>query len=129
MLSHSDCADHVALLAPVPKEHLVGGTKTSMTMGKVAFGSRAYDFRVSWHARYLGYVGAVNGAHPDGMKVRPASTAKYAGDNEGGDWLLFWEVDHLDEIPESERMHVGEFVPYEKKKPYGNSFAPRGLCL
>ena len=157
MLSHSDCADHVALLAPVPMEHLMDGTKTTMTMGKVAFGSGAYDvflkleeergdkpvdvyiyesygkgaydFRVSWHGRYLGYTGAVNGAHPDGMKFRPASTAKYAGDNEGGDWLLFWEVDHLEEIPESERMHVGEFVPYGKKKPYGNCFAPRGPML
>lgn len=157
MLSRSDCADHIALLAPIPKEHLDTGKKTVLVNGKVAFGSRAYDvfvtleqecgdkpvevyiyesegdgvydFRVSWHARYLRYVGAVNGAHPEGTTFRPASTAKYAGDNEGGDWLLFWEVDHLEEIPESERMHVGKFVPYGKKKPYGNSFAPRGPML
>lgn len=157
MLSHSDCADHIALLAPVPKEHLDDGKTTATTNGKVAFGTRAYDvflkleqeregkpvevyiyesegngaynFRVSWHARYLGYAPASNGAHPDGMKFRPASTAKYVGDNEGGDWLLFWEVDRLEEIPESERMHVGEFVAYAKKKPYGNSFAPRGPIL
>jgi len=157
IMSESFCADHIALLAPVPKEHLADAKKTVTTMSKVAFGSRAYDvflkleeergdksvdayiyesygngaydFRVSWHARYLGYVGAVNGAHPDGMKFRPASTAQYAGDNEGGDWLLFWEVDHLEEIPKSVRMHVGEFVPYGKRKPYGNSFAPRGPML
>jgi hypothetical protein len=157
MVNHSTCADHIALLAPVPKEHLADGITTTMTKGKVAFGSRAYDvfvkleqerggkpvdvyiyesygngaydFHVSWHARYLGYVGAVNGAHPNGMRFRPASTAKYPGDNEGGDWLLFWEVDLLEEIPEAERMHVGEFVPYGKVKPYGNSFAPRGPML
>lgn len=123
-------------------------------MGKVAFGSRAYDvflkleqeregkpvyvyiyessegdFRVAWHARYLGYVGAVNGAHPDCMKFRPASTAKYPGDNEGGDWLVFWEVESLSEIPEGNRVHVGTFIPYGKSKPYGNSFVPRGPML
>ena len=154
MLSYPTCADHIALLAPAPKEHLVDGNHTALTMGKVAFGSRAYDvflkleqvrggkpvdvyiyessegdFRVAWHARYLGYVGAVNGAHPDGMKFRPASTAKYPGDNEGGDWLLFWEVESLHEIPEENRVHVGSFTPFGKKKPYGNSFVPRGPML
>jgi hypothetical protein len=157
MAYHNDCAADIALLAPVPREHLVDGNQTALTMGKVAFGSRAYDvflkldeerggkpvdvyiyesygsgqydFRVSWHARYLGYVGAVDGAHPDGMKYRPASTAKYAGDNEGGDWLLFWEVDLLEEIPEPERLHVGHFMPYGKKKPYGKFFVPRGPML
>jgi hypothetical protein len=43
MKSAINSADHIALLAPVPKEHLVDGIQTSLTMGKVAFGSRAYD--------------------------------------------------------------------------------------
>jgi hypothetical protein len=43
MLSHPDCADHIALLAPVPKEHLDDGMKTAMMNGKVSFGSRASD--------------------------------------------------------------------------------------
>ena len=154
MADQNDRAPDIALLAPVPKEHLVDGKQTALTMGKVAFGSRAYDvflkleqeregkpvdvyiyessegdFRVAWHARYLGYVGAVNGAHPDGMTYRPASTAKYPGDNEGGDWLLFWEVESLKEIPEEQRVHVGTFIPFGKKKPYGNSFAPHGPLL
>ncbi len=156
MQSLTNCADHVALLAPVPMEHLVDGKEIALTMGKVAFGSRAsdvflkleqergdkpvevyiyesygkgaYDFCVSWHARYWGFVGAVNGAHPDGMKFRPPSTGMYPADNEGH-WLLFWEVDDLDEIPDAERKHVGEFTPYGKKKPYGNSFVPRGPML
>jgi len=157
MDNQHDCDTNIALLAPVPKEHLVDGLQTVQTMGKVAFGSRAYpvfiklkesvgempvdvyiyesygsgqyDFRVSWRARYLRFEGAVNGAHPDGMMYRPASTAKNPGDNEGGDWLLFWEVDSLIEIPEEQRVHVGTFTPFGKKKPYGNSFAPHGPLL
>lgn len=151
------CADRIALLAPVPKEHLDEGKKTAFAKGKVAFGSRAYnvfvkldeergdkpvdvyiyesygegryDFRISWHAIYRKYEAAINGAHPDKMTYRPLSTAKYPGDNEGGDWLLFWEVDSLEEIPEKDRAHVGTFVPYGKKKPYGNSFVPREPML
>jgi hypothetical protein len=46
--------------------------------------------QASWYAHFLGYVGAVNGAHPDGMECRPSSAVKYPGDNKGSDWLLFW---------------------------------------
>jgi len=157
MVDQDHSATDIALLAPVPREHLDEGLKTFQAMNKVAFGSRAYDvfikldqecngkpvdvfiyeshgsgqydFRVSWRARYLKNVPAINGAHPDGMTFRPESTAKYPGDNEGGDWLLFWEVDSLQPISDEERVHVGTFSPFGKKKPYGNSFAPRGPML
>jgi hypothetical protein len=157
MLDQNDCATDIALLAPVPKEHLDEAVKTVQKAKRVAFGSRnwdifsnldqkrdgkpvdvyiyesygsgQYDFRVSWHARYLQNVGAINGAHPDKMTFRPASTAKYLGDNEGGDWLVFWEVDSLHELPEQNRIHVGAFTPFGKKKPYGNSFVPRGPMM
>lgn len=43
MLSNTACADHIALLAPVPEEHLHAGKKTTLANGKVAFGSRASD--------------------------------------------------------------------------------------
>ena len=156
MLAHDNCDVNIALLAPVPREHLDSALNTVQKVAKVAFGSRKwdvfdkldkkregkpvnvyiyesygdgqYDFRVSWHARYLGKLEAVNGAHPN-KDFRPDSTAKYPGDNEGGDWVLFWEVDSLQKLPELERVHVGTFAAYGKKKPYGNSFAPRGPLL
>ena len=123
MLGHSRQRDGLRPVSTVHRDGLDTVSRPSLFLGND-------DFRVSWHARYLGYVGAVNGAHPDEMTYRPLSTAKYPGDNEGGDWLFFWEVDLLGEIPKSERLHVREFVPYgKKKKPYGNSFAPRGPML
>ena len=157
MTDHVDCATHIALLAPIPKEHIESAPTKLQKVNRVAFGSRnwdvffkldqerdgkpvdvyiyesygsgQYDFRVSWHARYLQNVAAINGAHPDKMVYRPDSTAKYPGDNEGGDWLLFWELDSLQEIAEVDRVHVGAFTPFGKKKPYGNSFVPRGPML
>lgn len=36
-------AAHIALLAPVPLEHLLDGETTARTEGKVAFGSRKWD--------------------------------------------------------------------------------------
>jgi len=89
-------AAHVALLAPVPLEHLIDGKKKSDIEGRVAFGSRVWelfteldtlrknmpvdvyiyashgggnrDFEVSWHARYVRHVNSEMGAHPDGMR-------------------------------------------------------------
>lgn len=149
-------AANVALLAPVPLEHLLDGRTTLLAEGKVAFGSRAYerflqldelrkgmpvdvyiyeshsdghhDFRVSWHARYTGFVKSEMGAHPHGMRFRPASTAKYTRDNSGY-WAVFWEVDSLEQIPEEKRRHVGDFTGFGKKKAYGDAFSPEGPLL
>jgi hypothetical protein len=152
MADQVDCAIGIALLAPVPKEHLESSLIKLQTVNRVAFGSGnwdvffkldqergdkpvdvyiyesygggQYDFRVSWRARYLRKVGAtVNGLHPDDMMFRPES------DSDGGDFLLFWEVESLEKIAELNRVHVGTFIPFGKKKPYGNSFVPRGPML
>jgi hypothetical protein len=149
-------AAHIALLAPVPLEHLIDGQKIVAKEGKVAFGSRAwetfreldnlrkgmpvdvyiyeshgngqYDFTLSWRARYTRTVESDLGAHPDGMKFRPASTAKYANDN-SGHWAVFWEVDSLQPIANNERLHVGELTGYGKKNAYGHAFAAEGPLL
>jgi hypothetical protein len=151
MLTHVNCAEDIALLAPVPKEHLVSALTTMEKVNKVAFASRGsdvfitldekckgktvdvfiyesyggghYDPKVSWRARYLRFEGAVNGMHPN-PEFRPPSTASDTNDS-----LLFWEVDSLEQIEEQNRAWVGTFIPYGKNKPYGNSFAPHGPLL
>jgi hypothetical protein len=142
---------HAALLAPVPREHLEAGQ--NLKGCRVAFGScgsRALklfqkldkeragmdvdvyiyaspaqsDFEVSWAARYVGSVQSVNGAHPDGMKYRPKSTA---GDTESD---VFWEVTDLKQLPLEERFLVSQlFGSKNGSKAYSPTFAPRSPLL
>ena len=116
---------NVALLAPVPLEHLIDAVTVCNVEGKVAFGSRAWEvfreldnerngvpvnvyiyasgdpssekFEASWYGRYIGHVQGKNGTHPEEMIFRPSSTAKYPGDNKGH-WAVFWELDELREL-------------------------------
>lgn len=152
-----DAALHVALLAPVPLEHLLSGRSICDKEGRVAFGSRAWKvFReldelrkgltvdvyvyashadcpphlevVTWGARYIGHVESHGGAHPEGMRFRPASTAEYGNDNEGY-WAIFWEVESLHELLERERIRLSEFFGVKKGKPYKIDFIPEGPLL
>src|SRR4051812_17474328 len=43
---------------------------------------------VSWFGWYTGSVASVGGAHPQGMKYRPSTTAQYDADNQGH-WTTF----------------------------------------
>ena len=113
-----------ALLAPVPEEHLLTGRDVAAKEGFVAFGSRKWElfrevdrlrqgqevpvliypshedvaakltFAVAWTGWYSGHVNSKMGAHPDGMKYRPPSTATHPGDN-SGHWAVFWHVRDL----------------------------------
>ena len=122
-------------------------------MSKVAFGSRAWEvFReldaerndapvqvfiyasgdpdserleVSWQGRYIGHVQGKNGAHPDGLRFRPPSTAKYPSDNKGH-WAVFWELDQLRQLPPHERIATGAFIGHGTGKQYEKNFVPEG---
>jgi hypothetical protein len=148
------CAPNIALLAPVPLEHLKTGRKTVEAHGKVAFGSGAFetfhklehlrdgmpvdvfiyashndgDPDIFWRARYIGYVKSDLGAHPSGMKYRPSSTSKYPRDNSGL-WAVFWEVDGLKSVGRQEWCRLAEVKGFGKKKAYGHPFVPEGPLL
>jgi hypothetical protein len=83
--------------------------------------------RIAWVGRYLGYVNSIEGAHPAGMKYRPATTKKYATDNQGY-WVLFWEVENLLELPPESHVKVSEFQSYKTKR-YHKPEIPRGPTL
>jgi hypothetical protein len=150
-------AAHIALLAPVPLEHLDSGKVIAETEGKVAFGSMKFelfrkldvlrtgmpvdvyiyashsdgqrDFEVSWRGRYIGHVVSdPPGAHPNGMKYRPASTANYPNDN-SGHWAVFWEIEDLRPLLPEEGITLASFTPFDGKKPYGHAFPPEGPLL
>jgi hypothetical protein len=149
-------SQEVALLAPVPLEHLNDGSVVCEQQGKVAFGSRSWEvfrkldelrngllvdtyiyasqspgrpsFKVSWHAVYLGHVESINGAHPKGMIFRPPSTGNYEDDN-FGHWAVFWEVAQLKKIPQQEQIFTGSFYGLNKRKRYKANFIPEGPIL
>jgi hypothetical protein len=144
---------HFAILAPVPEEHLVSGLQTIAAEGKVAFGTRKWElfrkidgmrdgarvavliypshldgegkgtFVVSWFGWYAGSVEGVKGAHPDGMKYRPASTAAYQLDNQGS-WATFWHVNGLRQLPAAKRLSIGRIEGY--KGGWRKNAPPRG---
>jgi len=146
----------VTLLAPVPLEHLCNAAAVCKAEGKVAFGSRTWEvFReldierngipvnvyiyasgdptsdkleVSWLGRYIGHVEGKFGAHPEGMRFRPPSTAKYPSDNKGH-WAVFWELDQLRELQTHERIPTGAFTGYKTGKQYKNNFVPEGPII
>lgn len=145
----------VALLAPVPMVHLEDGEGKCQEMGKVAFGSRAWEvFReldalrnkepvpvliyasmtdidgppsVTWRARYLGHVHSKNGAHPDGMKYRPPSTGEHPSDNVGH-WAVFWEVDELHRLRADEIILIKSLQGLSGKY-YKPEFVPEGPII
>lgn len=144
---------HFAILAPVPAEHLWAGLDVIAKEGKVAFGTRKWElFRqldqmregsrvavliypshldgegsaslvVSWFGWYAGSVDSVGGAHPDGMRFRPATTAKYPTDNKGS-WAAFWHVEGLRELPPSKRLAIGKIAGF--KGGWRKNAPPRG---
>ena len=146
----------VALLAPVPLEHLQSGLSVCINEGKVAFGSMKWEvFRdldtilagaagdvyiypsgnpdaerleASWYGRYTHHVNAIGGAHPDGMRFRPQTTEKYPTDNKGH-WAVFWELDQLRELSPNERIATGKFIGYESNKKYKPNFVPKRPML
>lgn len=145
----------VALLAPVPEEHLLSGQETLRGSGRVAFGSKNWELfnklgtilkgdecdvllyasdsarplnppTATWSARFTGFSVAVNGAHKHGMKYRPASTAKYPLDNQGS-WTVFWEVTNL--RPITPGVKISLLRGFEKPRTYLKDFIPKGPIL
>lgn len=144
---------HVALLAPVPLEHLISGADVCAKEGKVAFGSRAFEAfaklqheangapcdvliyasdakasgppTVLWRTRYQGFVEAKAGRHPAGMQFRPPTTAQYHGDNQGH-WYIFWEVSDLRPLTPAERIDISKLKSFAQKGKLAKTFVPLG---
>ena len=149
----SELSAHVALLAPVPLEHLLSGRETCDKQGKVAFGSRAFDAlhklteladgascdvviyasdahlpgppKATWRARFVRWVEAKAGGHPEEMKYRPPTTAQYQGDNHGH-WFVFWEVSDLRELPSAQHILISNLKAVGKKSKLAKNFIPLG---
>ena len=146
----------IALLAPVPLEHLISGLPVCKAAGKVAFGSNAFQtFRdldllredltcdvyiypsdsglfgkpkIRWLATYIRHVDSNNGRHPDGMAYRPTSSEAYPSDNLGF-WACFWEVSDLRELSSSDALSMNRLKGAKTAKSYVSGFIPHGPVI
>jgi hypothetical protein len=146
----------IALLIPVPLEHLIYGLAVCKQQGKVSFGSRAWEifrkldqlrngepvdvylyathtpgrpsFKASWHGIYLRHVEGIHGNLPEGMIFCPSSTAKYGNDN-SCHWTIFWEVARLRELAPQKHIPMSRFIGWDKYWFYKTNFIPEGPML
>jgi hypothetical protein len=140
----------VALLTPVPLEHLKSGEAVCRREGRVAYGSEsgmvlselaaaATDAeckvlfyashtapdgppRVTWSGRFVGLTGAKAGRHPDHDRLRPPST------DSDGDWLVFYEVADLKQLDSADQLPLHSLKTPKGKKLAG-AFIPQGPTL
>jgi hypothetical protein len=144
----------VALLTPVPLEHLVDGADVCASEGRVAFGSQAWEVfraldaeggvgilvliyashaeppvvaRVTWAATYLRYVESRGGAHPDESRVRPPSTV-HGGEDLERYWAGFYEVADLRRLDDDEEVMVADLRDRRGWR-YRRGFVPEGPII
>lgn len=143
----------VALLAPVPEEHLITGQATCYEVGRVAFGSRDFEVfrrldelregapcqvliyasqpnippaglpRITWTATYLRTVDARSDGSPPKGIFRPVSTERYAGDQKGH-WGVYWEVTDIRKMEGDERLAIASLRGKNAAKNYLRTFRP-----
>jgi hypothetical protein len=142
----------VALLAPVPFEHLDSGQQAGLK--KVAFGSRAFETfyeldtirnglavavyiyashtdnpigcQVSWRAKYIGFVRSEDVPREYEELYRPPTTRNYRDDNRTF-WPIFWEV--VDLQPLATPIPIHQFTGKGRKRSYQKNFVPEGPLL
>ncbi len=144
----------IALLTPVPLQHLVDGREVCAREGRVAFGSQAWEVfreldreggpgtrvliyashsgvpakpRVSWTASYLRYVESRGGAHPERARVRPPSTIA-DGEDAAGYWAGFYEVADLEVVREEEQIAIRDLADRRGRR-YRRDFVPEGPII
>lgn len=142
----------LAILAPVPYEHLESGEEVCRREGKVAFGSMKWEFfrdldaratgekvpvylyaswaegaaqpLATWRATYIGHVEGSGAGHPDGMRYRPPTTGKYPTDN--SEWAVYWEVEGLGRLADGDRIGMDAFMKHGPRRHRTARMAGRG---
>jgi len=144
----------VALLAPVPLEHLESGEIVCHEHEKVAYGSNAWEvfakldelrnclkvhtfiyasgtdspigLKASWQAVYIGYLDCKKVTAAYEAQYRPPTTRQYLEDNRFG-WTLFWELESLKRLDDLISIH--HFRGLDMKLPFNLDFIPEGPIL
>ncbi len=140
----------VAILAPIPLEHLKTGIEVAERSGFAAFGSRKWEMfralddmrgeqpvpvliypshtsgpspmpaKCSWLGWYIGHVESPNGKHPKGETHRPVS----AESDTIGHWALFWHIARLKRLITEEEVEIQDIQTI--KGGWRKNSPPRG---
>jgi hypothetical protein len=105
--------------------------RDSQTVDVYIYASHAVEdgpIRATWTAKYLQWVEAKGGAHPDGRRYRPPSTFEHESDNKGH-WYIFWEVTGLRRLPADEVLLIEEMRGWQQKTRYSKFFVPEGPLI
>jgi hypothetical protein len=81
----------------------------------------------TWRGLYVGQVEARGGAHPEGLRYRPPTTAQYPDDE--GYWAIYWHLADMRELTPEERIPIADMTGWRAKRPYGHPFEPEGPIL
>lgn len=148
----------VGILAPVPASILVSAVETCAEIGRVAFGSNAWELFAKTDQEYgeglpvliypthhygdpdklcaPGYVtfcGIYLGMTPAkaGKHPNPAVRPFATIDEHSADtaWAMFWEVSDLARLPKQDRVAITTLTSVGQKKPLANGFVPHGPIL
>ena len=141
---------HLALLTPVPADHLLSGLEVCAREGRVAFGSnnglRLAELRhdlegeecdvlffasqeglsgptkVTWVGRFKGLREPRNGRHPEHERLRPLTT-----DGDGA-WMIFYEVSDLRKLGPGEAIPIASLKSSTGKK-LSATYIPEGPLI
>ncbi len=141
---------HLALLTPVPVEHLISGLAVCAREGRVAYGSnnglRLAELRhdlegeecdvlffashestsgpakVTWVGRFKGLREPRNRRHPEHKRLRPPTT-----DGDGA-WMIFYEVSELRKLEPDETIPVASLKSTTGKK-LSKAYIPEGPLI
>jgi hypothetical protein len=145
----------IALLTPVPWEHLKDGEDVCQRQGKVAFGSNAFEellkfeqeggkgmhvliysshkdhptaAKVTWRATFVGMVKSEDFSNADRNKYRPPSCSAEDNDSTWTGWGCFYEVAGLEELSEDEAIPINK-VKRKNGRGHASTFVPRGPTI
>ena len=140
----------LALLMPVPWEHLADGETVCKREGKVAFGSNAFEIlhkfqegggvgthvliysshehlpgvpEVTWRAIFLGMAKGEDYSANDLRQFRPESC--WAEDRSGLGWGCFIELADLERLADTDSIPVRD-IQTRSGKAHAPDFVPRG---
>jgi hypothetical protein len=148
----------VGILAPVPATILVSAVETCAEIGRVAFGSNAWELFTKIDQEYGdGLPVLIYPTHHYGdpdklcapglatfrgtyLAITPAKAGKHPNpavrplvtiEEHSADtaWAIFWEVGNLVRLAQQGRVAITSLTAEGQKKPLAKGFVPRGPML